>query len=97
MAKARWDADRARRDAEMPQRMREIEEIEAQNLPRKTGDALGCLQWTDYRTGRVRRWVVCIGARRDQVTASSPDGRVTGSHGWTWLLTHLRSKLVHGS
>jgi len=97
MNKTRWDADRARREAEMPLRLRELEEIEVQNLPRNTGDALGCLQWTDYSTGRVRRWVVRIGLRRDQVTAHTPDGRSTASHGWTWLLYHLRKKLVYGS
>lgn len=91
---ARWDADRNRRDAEMPERIREIEEIEIQNLPRKRGDALGCLQWTDFRTGQVRRWVVRIGDRRDRITLESPDGRKTQSHGWTWALDHLRGFLV---
>lgn len=32
---------RARRDAEMPERMRELAEIEMMNLPRKQGDTLG--------------------------------------------------------
>ena len=88
---------REKRMADLHERMRELEEIEVQNLPRRAGDALGCLQWTDYRTGRVRKWIVRIGSRRDQVTAHTPDGRTTLSHGWTWLMNHLRSKLVHGS
>ena len=37
MNKARWDADRARREAEMPERLRELAEIEMMNLPRKIG------------------------------------------------------------
>jgi hypothetical protein len=74
MAKARWDADRARRKAEMPDRIRELAEIEIQNIPSKRGDALGCLQWTDFRTGKVRRWIFRIGSRSDQVTMHNPDG-----------------------
>jgi len=93
MNKARWEADRARRDAEEPERIRELAEVEAMNLPRNQGDALGCLQWTDFRTGQVRRWTIRIGNRRDQVTAHTPDGRKTENHGWTWLLAHLRGFL----
>ena len=74
-------------------RIREIAEIEFENLPRKQGDAIGFLQWTDFRTGKVRRWTVKIGERADQITLHSPDGRSTGSHGWTWALNHLRGYL----
>src|SRR6478609_9131592 len=74
MAEARWKADRARRDAGIAERIRELAEIEAQNLPRKQGDPLGCLQWTDFRTGKVRRWVVRIGDRCDRVTLEVPSG-----------------------
>jgi hypothetical protein len=94
MAKARWDADRARRNEEEPERMRELAEIEIQNLPRKQGDALGSLQWTDFRTGKVRRWTFRIGSRSDQVTMHAPDGRGTESHGWTWVMDHLRGYLA---
>ena len=94
MADARWKLDRERRDAEMPERIRELAEIEAQNLPRNRGDALGCLQWTDFRTGKVRRWVVRIGDRADRMTMHSADGRATRSHGWTWILNHLRGFLA---
>jgi hypothetical protein len=93
MALARWAADRARRDAEEPDRMREIAAIAAENLPCDPGDPLGCLQWTDYRTGHVRRWIVRIGARRDQVTIESPGKPPTRSHGWAWVLTKLRKHL----
>lgn len=94
MANARWQRDRERWDAEEPERLRELAEIEAENLPRRTGDALGCLQWTCFRTGKVRRWTIRIGKRRDQITAHSPDGRATGSHGWSWLFDHLRPKML---
>ena len=94
MNKARWDADRLRRDAEMPERIRELAEIEAVNLPRKQGDAIGSLQWHDFRTGRVHRWTVRIGARADQITMHSPDGRATKSSGWAWALTKLRKHLT---
>lgn len=77
-----------------PEYLRDMEEIEIANLPRKKGDALGSLQWTDFRTGKVRRWTVRIGARRDQITLHSPDGRGTGSHGWSWVMDHLRGYLA---
>jgi hypothetical protein len=94
MAYARWRLDRERRDAEMPARIREMEEIEVENLPRRQGDALGCLQWTDFRTGRVRRWTVRIGDRNDRVTLESPDGKRTQSHGWSWVMTNLRKHIL---
>ena len=74
--------------------MRQMEEIEIANLPRYAGDALGCLQWHDFRSGRVRRWVVRIGERRDQITVESPGQKPTSSHGWTWFLTQLRQHIV---
>lgn len=94
MNKARWDADRARRDAAMPDRMREMQEIKIENLPRKQGDPLGCLQWTDFRSGRVRRWVVRIGDRADRITVEFPGAAPTGSHGWSWLMVKLRKSIL---
>ena len=94
MARARWDAENARRDAEIPARVRELAEIEAVNLPRRQGDALGCLQWTDFRTGRVRRWTICIGDRIDRITVEPPGGTPSKSHGWTGFLTQLRKHLT---
>lgn len=84
---------RERRMADLPERLRELADIEAQNLPRRQGDALGCLQWTDYRTGRVRKWVIRIGNRRDRITVESPGLPPSASHGWTWFLTQLRKHL----
>ena len=89
--KVRWDADRLRRDAEMPDRIREMIEAEIQNYPTMKGDPIGCLQWQDYATGRVRRWIFRIGDRRDQVTMESTDGRIKKeSHGWTYYMDALR-------
>ena len=93
MANARWKADRARRDAEEPQRIREQREIEAINLPRREGDPLGFLQWTDFGTGKVRRWVIRMGDRSDRMTMEAR-GKITGSHGWTWITNNLRKKLT---
>jgi hypothetical protein len=94
MNAARWKADAERREAEMHERIREIAEWDVQNLPRNEGDAIGCLQWTDFRSGKVRRWTVRIGDRLDRITLESPDGRKTASHGWTWVLAHLRGFLA---
>lgn len=93
MGKASQRIQAERRMVGMDERIREMEEWDVQNLPRKTGDTLGCLQWNDFRTGKVRRWTVRIGARMDQVTLHSPDGRFTQSHGWSWVMDHLRGFL----
>ena len=87
---ARWAADRACRDAESPARMRELAEIAAENLPHLPGDPLGLFQFTDFRTGRVMRWTVLLGDRSDRVVLRSPDGRLTKSHGWSWIMTRFR-------
>jgi hypothetical protein len=94
MGIASQKAQRERRNADMTARLRELAEIEMMNLSRKQGDPLGCLQWHDFRTGKVRRWTVRIGDRIDRVTLHAPDGRGTGSHGWAWTLNHLRGFLV---
>ncbi len=93
MAAARWKLDRERRDADAPEIERHIAEIEAVNLPRNHGDAIGCLQWTDYRTGKVRKWIIRIGDRIDRITVESPHTMRSRSHGWTWFLTSLRKHL----
>lgn len=90
MAAARWKLDRQRRDVEMTGRTRELAEIESQNLPRKPGDPIGCLQWMDFRTGKVARRIVEIGDRADRIVVRNPDGTRSRSHGWTWFLTHFR-------
>lgn len=74
--------------------LREQEEIEIINLPRAKGDALGCLTWHDFGTGKVRRWVIRIGDRIDRITVESPGHTASKSHGWTWFLTQLRKKLA---
>jgi len=94
MGKASQRVQRARREADLPDRLRELAEIEATNLPRRQGDALGSLQWTDFATGKVSRWTIRIGDRADRITAHSPKGRSTRSHGWTWILNKLRSHLT---
>jgi hypothetical protein len=36
---------------------------------------------------------VRIGDRADRVTLHAPDGRSTKSHGWAWVMDHLRGFL----
>lgn len=93
MANARWKAERERRDADEPERIRELAELDIINLPRHQGDAVGCLQWTDFRSGKVRKWVIRIGDRIDRITVESPHTARSRSHGWTWFLTSLRKHL----
>jgi hypothetical protein len=78
----------------MPERIAEIRQIEMENLPRSAGDFLGTLQWADARSGKVRRWVVRIGSRADQITVEVPGGKRSNNHGWAWFLSGLRKKLT---
>lgn len=94
MGKASQKVQAERRMLGMQERIRELAEWDVQNLPRKQGDALGCIQWTDFRTGRVRRWTIRIGDRSDRITVESPGEKPSASHGWTWFLTKLRKHLT---
>jgi hypothetical protein len=91
---ARWAREKERRDAETPARLLELAIIDAENLPRKEGDAFGVLQWTNLSTGHVRRWVFRIGDRRDRVCVCSSDGRSSASHGLTFIFNSIRSKIL---
>ena len=73
-----------------PEYIRRLEEIKIENLPRKQGDPLGVFQWTDFRSGKVRRWVIRIGARSNQVTLETPGGKTSKSHGGTFVMNYLR-------
>jgi hypothetical protein len=95
MGKQSQKVQAERRAEAMQDRIRELAEYEVWNLPKNEGDALGCLQWHDFRTGKVRRWTIRIGDRADRITAES-NNKVTKSHGWTWLFNHLRTKIVNG-
>ena len=90
MGKASQRVQAAARLERMAERLRDQAEWDVWNLPRKKGDALGCLQWTDFSSGKVRRWIVRIGDRRDRITVESPGAEASKSHGWTWFLTMLR-------
>lgn len=94
MGKASQRVQAERRAEGAAERIREMAEIEAVNLPRRRGDALGCLQWADFRTGKIRRWIVRIGNRSDRITVESPCTPPSPSHGWTWFSTQLRKHLV---
>ena len=90
MARARWDADRKRRDAEEPARLREM----LDRIPSGPGDCVGCLQYRDHRSGTVKRWRVIATRDPRRVILQAPDGRQTQAHGWTWHLNHLRPYLA---
>lgn len=87
--KIRWGADRARRDAEEPARLLEMEIARVLNeCPSKAGDYVGTLQWSDY-TGRVRRWTLRQGGRSGSIRI---DG-IAQPRTVTWLLDRLRRHL----
>lgn len=88
MAKARWDKWRARPDD--PEALDSLR----RHPPIRKGDVIGSFEWRDFRSGEVRRWRVHRGDRIGRVFLTSPDGRRTRSHGWAWILDHLRPFLV---
>jgi len=90
MALARWEKYRQKRAEE--ERMLEMEDLaHIASFPHHTeGDPIGSLQWRDFQTGEVLRWTILRGDRRDRVKLRHPDGRMTKSHGWTWIMNHLR-------
>ena len=69
MALARW-----KRHREKPVDPEILAEWLANPPPRK-GDAIGALEWRDFRTGKVMRWTVLRGDRVDRVILRHPDGR----------------------
>jgi hypothetical protein len=88
-AKIRWDRYRAQKDAEMPDRIREMERQRVLGEgPVEEGDFLGTLSWQG-RDGVKRKWIIRRGGRRDQI-------RIDGTrkdHGWSWFLEKLRARL----
>jgi hypothetical protein len=94
MGKQSQRVQAAKRMEGMEERIRELEEIAIQNLPHKEGDIKGVFQWTDWSSGKVRRWKIRIGDRADRMVMEYLDGRKTKSHGWTYHLTKLRKHLV---
>jgi hypothetical protein len=88
MALARWKKHREKPfDAEL------LDHLSA-FPPIFEGDAIGSLEWRNFRTGKVTRWTILRGDRSDRVMLKHPDGRKTGSHGWTWVMDHLRGYLA---
>jgi hypothetical protein len=90
MARARWFADRARRDAEEPARTREMElaRIFGEG-PVEPGQYVGTLQWHGA-DGKVRRWTLRRGTRSGQIEI---DG-LARAKTTTWLLDRLRRHLA---
>ncbi|MCE5310425.1 MAG: hypothetical protein LLG20_22540 [Acidobacteriales bacterium] len=73
-----------------PEMIREAES----NPPLRMGDAIGSLQWTDFRTGKVQRWTVLRGDRVDRIMLQSPDGRRSRSAGWSFLMRCVRMVIL---
>lgn len=86
MAFARWKRKRCRDQFVDPE---VLADLLSNSVPRE-GDAIGSLEWRDFRSGQVMRWTVLRGDRVDRVMLRHPDGRKTKSHGWTWIMDHLR-------
>lgn len=93
MARARWAKENQRRAEEEAAIAHDLALIRSMNLPRKEGDLLGTLQWTEHSTGKVRRWHIRIGDRADRITFENSHGVTSKSCGWTAFLSKLRRHL----
>lgn len=91
MNKARWDADRARRDADAPARRLEMEmaEVTGEGRPLKPGEYFGTIEYRDW-SGKVHRITLRQGQRKNQLQI---DG-CKQDHGVTWILDKLRRKII---
>lgn len=58
------------------------------------GDAIGLLEFRDFRSGRITRWTECRGNRVNNFTLKTPDGRQSKPHGLAWLLAKVRPILL---
>ena len=86
MSKARWDADRKKRDAEEPARIAEIELRKALGeAPTEPEEFIGALSWQGA-DGVKRKWVIRRGKARNRIAV---DG-IPKEHGWSWLFDRLR-------
>lgn len=93
-AMVRWRNEAVRRKAGEPERMRELEIAESRNLPCSSGDVAGMVQWTNFSTGTVHRWVVRIGDRKGRFTVEPPGGQRSKPHGLSWLFDTMRAKVL---
>ena len=94
MALARWKKDRERRMDGIEERRREMMIEAIENLPKVCGDPTHIFQIQNLATGKVDRWLIRRGDRVDRVTMENMKGKRTASHGWTWILNHLRGYLA---
>lgn len=88
-ARRRWDLDRARRDAEEPERLREMELARILGEgPIEAGQYVGTLQWHGA-DGKIRRWTFRRGRRAGSVLID----RIDKPRTVTWILDRLRRHL----
>ena len=87
--------------AQRAKRLASIDQVELAELlanpPPADGDAIGSLEWRDFRSGRIARWTVLRGSRRNNYRLRTPDGRKSKPHGLAWLLVKVRHVILHFS
>ena len=64
------------------------------NPPLRDGSPLGSFEWRNYLTGKVTRWAVLRGTRRNNYRLRTPDGRTSKPHGMAWLLAKMRPVIL---
>ncbi len=90
MALARW-AKYRKEQAEQEAMLAAQDAAHMASFPHAAeNDPIGALEWRHFQTGEVLRWTILRGDRKDRVKLRHPDGRTTKSHGWTWIMNHLR-------
>lgn len=84
-------------------RQRERREVEitqeflanlASAQPCGEGSAVGSIEIRNFLTGGIRRWTLVRGHRKDQYALRAPDGRASQPHSATWIMDHLRGRLL---
>jgi hypothetical protein len=91
MGKRSQDVQRELRESEItPELLMDIETAQACG----EGSAVGSIEIRNFITGKVRRWTLVRGHRKDQYALRSPDGRTSRPHSATWIMDHLRGRLL---
>lgn len=91
MGKISQQRQRERREAEItPEFLADL----ASAQPCGEGSAVGAIEIRNFLTGRVRRWTLIRGHRKDQYALLAPDGRTSQPHSATWIMDHLRGRLL---
>ena len=91
MGRASQLVQRARREAAVtPEILFEIESSQ----PCGPGAPIKSIEIRNLLTGKIARWTVLGGPRRNNFILRSPSGKTTRPHGAAWIMSKLRSVFI---